>query len=114
MKKSAVIINTSRGPIIKTNDLIEAIKEKIIAGAGLDVYEKEPPKPDSELYKMANVVLSPHIAWYSEEGGWDIRQMIMDDVRAFLARKPPKFVINPEVFDKPNLKLKIRLEEKIY
>ena len=107
MKKSAVIVNTSRGPVINTADLIAALKKGIIAGAGLDVYEQEPPPPDLELFSMDNVVLSPHIAWYSEEGGWDIRYLIMDDVRAFLEGKPPRFVVNPEVFDSPKLRMKI-------
>ena len=104
MKKSAVIINTARGPIVNTNDLIIALKNGIINGAGIDVYETEPPAPDSELITMDNVILSPHIAWYSEEGGWDIRYMIMDDVKAFLEGKPPRFVVNPEVFDRPGLR----------
>lgn len=99
MKKSAVIINTARGPVLSTDDLITALKTGIISGAGIDVYETEPPHPESEIITMENVILSPHIAWYSEEGGWDIRYMIMDDVKAFLDGKPPRFVINPEVLE---------------
>lgn len=108
MKKSAVLINTSRGPVVRTEDLVRALKEGIIAGAGLDVFEKEPPEPDLELLNMDNAVLSPHIAWYSEEGGWDIRVMIMDDVRAFLKGKLPRFVVNPEVLDSPQLRFKMK------
>ncbi|MEN8228851.1 MAG: C-terminal binding protein [Bacteroidota bacterium] len=102
MKDSAVIINTARGPVINTDDLITALQRGMIGGAGLDVFETEPPSPDTELTTMDNVILSPHIAWYSEEGGWDIRHMIMDDVNSFLAGKPPRFVVNPEVLDQPN------------
>lgn len=105
MKKTAVVINTARGPVLNTNDLITAIKEGLIGGAGMDVFETEPPPPESEINAMDNVVLSPHIAWYSEEGGWDIRYMIMDDVKAFLAGNPPRFVVNPEVLDQPNCRL---------
>ena len=108
MKTSAVIVNTSRGPVIKTQDLIEALKRGLIAGAALDVFEKEPPPADFELLRMNNVILSPHIAWYSEEGGWDIRVMIMDDVRAILAGKTPRHVVNKEVLTAPNLRLKLR------
>jgi D-3-phosphoglycerate dehydrogenase len=108
MKKSAMVINTARGPIINTNDLIIALREEIIAGAGLDVYEDEPLTPDHPLLQMDNVILSPHIAWYSEEGGWDIRYMIMDDVKAFLEGRPPQFVVNPEVFESPELRFQIR------
>jgi len=106
MKRSAVVINTARGPIVKTADLIQALKEGTISGAGLDVFEKEPPEPELELLHMDNVVVSPHIAWYSEEGGWDIRSMIMDDVRGFLLGKPPRYVVNPEVFESPKLRFK--------
>ena len=102
MKKTAVIVNTARGPVLNTNDLIKAIKKGWISGAGMDVFETEPPPPDAEIITMDNVVLSPHIAWYSEEGGWDIRYMIMDDVKAYLAGNPPGFVVNPEVFDRSN------------
>lgn len=111
MKSSAVIINTARGPIVKTQDLIRALKEGMIAGAALDVFEKEPPAKDSGLLKMDNVILSPHIAWYSEEGGWDIRVMIMDDVRAFLKGRPPRFVVNHEVFRSKNLRFKGKAKE---
>jgi len=105
MKKTAVIINTARGPVLSTSDLIMAIKKGMISGAGMDVFETEPPPPDSEITTMDNIVLSPHIAWYSEEGGWDIRYMIMEDVKSFLAGNPPRFVVNPEVLDQPNCRL---------
>ena len=107
MKKSAVIVNTARGPILNTDDLITAVKEGVINSAGIDVYETEPPHPDSEIITMDKIILTPHIAWYSEEGGWDIRYMIMDDVKAFLEGKPPRFVVNPEVFKSDKLKLKM-------
>ncbi|MCE5248742.1 C-terminal binding protein [bacterium] len=108
MKKTAVLVNTSRGPVIRTDDLIAALKNGTIAGAGLDVCEPEPPPPDSDLFSLDTVVMSPHIAWYSEEGGWDIRYMIMDDVRAFLAGKPPRYVVNPEVYQSPLLRMNIQ------
>ncbi len=107
MKKAAVIINTARGPVLSTDDLITALKTGIISGAGIDVYETEPPAPDSEIITMDNVILSPHIAWSSEEGGWDIRYMIMDDVKSFLEGKPPRFVVNPEVLESSKLRFKI-------
>lgn len=107
MKRSAVIVNTARGPVLNTRDLIRALNEGLIAGAALDVFEEEPPKPKLELFKMDQVILSPHIAWYSEEGGWDIRYMIMDDVKAFLAGKLPQFVVNRDVLKQPNLRFKL-------
>ncbi len=107
MKRTAVIINTSRGQVINTADLIEALREGVIAGAGLDVLDHEPPGRESELVAMKNVVLTPHLAWYSEEGGWDIRHMIMDDLKSFLRGKPPRHVVNPEVFRSPELRMKL-------
>jgi D-3-phosphoglycerate dehydrogenase len=104
MKPSAVIVNTARGPVVKTADLIQALKDGKIAGAALDVFEEEPPKPKLALFKLANVILSPHIAWYSEEGGFDIRRMIMDDVRAYLDGRLPRFVVNPAVLESPILR----------
>ncbi len=62
MKPTAVVINTSRGPVIDEAALIEALQEGRIAGAGLDVFEKEPVDPDNPLLKMDNVVVSPHSA----------------------------------------------------
>jgi phosphoglycerate dehydrogenase-like enzyme len=60
MKKSAVVINIGRGGIIKESDLIEALRQKSIAGAGLDVFEKEPLPADSPLWDMPNVIITPH------------------------------------------------------
>ena len=62
MKPSAVLINTSRGPVVDEAALIEALQEGRIAGAGLDVFEQEPVDPNNPLLKMDNVVVSPHSA----------------------------------------------------
>ena len=62
MKPTAVLINTSRGPVVDETALIEALEEGRIAGAGLDVFEQEPVDPDNPLLKMDNVVVTPHIA----------------------------------------------------
>ena len=66
MKKTALLINTARGEIINEKDLKFALKNKIIAGAALDVYEKEPPE-DSELLKLDNIICTPHIGGNSNE-----------------------------------------------
>ena len=108
MKETAILINTSRGPVVNITDLTEALKEGIIAGAGLDVLDSEPPKSDCELLSMKNVVLTPHLSWYTEEAGWDIRHMIMDDLLTILEGKMPQFVVNPEVFDRPELRMKMK------
>jgi len=108
MKPSAVVVNTARGPIIKTRELIRALDEGLIAGAALDVFEEEPPQPKLALFKMDNVILSPHIAWYSEEGGEDIRRMIMADLGAYLDGRLPRFVVNPEVLERRDLRFPLK------
>ncbi len=67
MKKSAVLINTARGPLVDQDALIKALNQGMIKGAGLDVYKKEPPKSDSPLLKLDNVILTPHIAGLTME-----------------------------------------------
>lgn len=108
MKPHAILVNTARGPVVKVSDLARVLREKRIAGAGVDVYDFEPPAPDYELLGMENVILTPHMAWYSEEGGWDIRVMIVEDLKRCLEGKPPRSVINPDVFKSPKLKMKIK------
>jgi len=63
MKPTAYVINTARGGVIKQDDLIAALQNGVIAGAGLDVQDPEPPEEGSPLYKMDNVILTPHIGW---------------------------------------------------
>ncbi|MBU1744738.1 MAG: hypothetical protein KJ649_07595, partial [Proteobacteria bacterium] len=66
-KKTALVINTSRGGVIDESDLIRALREGVIAGAGLDVFEHEPIQPGNELLSMKNVILTPHTAALTEE-----------------------------------------------
>ncbi len=108
MKKTAVLVNTARGQVVKTSDLIRALREGLIAGAGLDVHEGEPPPEEYGFLDMDNVICTPHFAWYSEEGGGEIRRMIMDDFMAFLDGKPPKHVLNKEVLASPQLRMRLR------
>ncbi len=107
MKKSSILVNTSRANIINSADLARALKNGVIAGAGIDVHPGEPPSPDYELLGLDNALLTPHLAWYSEEGGWDIRYMIIDDLKAFVEGKPPKNILNPKVLEKSNLRMKL-------
>lgn len=116
MKESAIIINTSRGPVVKTDDLLKALQQELIAGAGLDVYENEPPRSSAELalLELDNVVASPHLAWYSKEGGWNIRYHLMEDVRAFVFGHLPKSIINPEVLERNDLRFPVKkIENKL-
>jgi phosphoglycerate dehydrogenase-like enzyme len=74
LKPGAFLINVSRGGVVDTAALVEAVQSKKIAGAALDVFEQEPLPPDHPLLKMDNVILTPHIASYSEEAALQLRR----------------------------------------
>lgn len=84
MKRTAFIINTARGPIIKEDELIEALREGIIAGAGLDVQDVEPPAPENPLYTLENVILTPHIGWKRLETRQRLMDMVAENVAGYL------------------------------
>lgn len=106
MKRDAVLVNTARGQVVNTGDLIRALKEELIMGAGLDVHEGEPPPEKYGFLDMDNVICTPHFGWYSEEGAWEIREEIMNDFKRFLDGQPPKYILNPEVLESPQLRMK--------
>ena len=88
MKPSAFIINTSRGPIIDESAMLAALREKKIAGAGLDVFDIEPLPLDHPLRKMDNVVLTPHLGYVSEQNYKHYFAGVVEDIRGFLDGKP--------------------------
>jgi glyoxylate reductase len=96
MKKTAYLVNTSRGPVIDEKALVVALKEKWIAGAGLDVYEEE-PKVEPGLIGLDNVVLCPHIASATEETRDKISTMAAGNLLAALHGEVPANLVNPEV-----------------
>jgi len=97
MEKKPLLINTSRGPIIDEKALIQALKESIISGAGLDVLEKEPPDPRNPLLTMDNVILSPHVSFYSVESISELKRRTAKNVSEVLTDKWPGSVVNQEV-----------------
>jgi lactate dehydrogenase-like 2-hydroxyacid dehydrogenase len=97
MKKTAVLINTSRGPVLDEKALVEAIKEKLIFGAGLDVYEHE-PKISKELLNLDNVVLQPHSASATTESREGMSVIAAENMVAGLKGEFPPNCVNPEVF----------------
>jgi lactate dehydrogenase-like 2-hydroxyacid dehydrogenase len=96
MKPTSILINASRGPVVDEKALVQALKERIIAGAGLDVYEKE-PEVEPDLIQMKNVVLAPHIASASYETRLRMATMAAKNLVAGLKGKRPPNLVNPEV-----------------
>jgi D-3-phosphoglycerate dehydrogenase len=94
MKPTAYLINTARGGMVDSAALAEALEKSVIAGAGIDVYETEPPSPDDALFRRPNATLAPHLAWYSEDAGWKIRELIVLEIDRFMAGQPPRYVAN--------------------
>ena len=98
MKERAVIANTARGHIIDEQALMGALKNKKIAGAGLDVLQQEPPTPQEPLLTLDNVIITPHIAWYSEESFVRDMEQGMDELIRVLNGQRPRYIVNPEIF----------------
>jgi D-3-phosphoglycerate dehydrogenase len=98
MKERAILINTCRGKVVDGGALLNALNEGQIAGAGLDVLEKEPPDPKDPLLNCEKLIVTPHAAWYSEESLERLKNFGMDEVVRVLNGKRPRFVVNPEVF----------------
>ena len=98
MKENAFIVNCARGGIIKEEDLYEALKAGQLRGAGLDVYETEPPE-NSPLFELDNVVLTPHIAASTAEAQRDAAIIVANEVKKVLKGESPKNVLNMPVLD---------------
>ncbi len=97
MKPTACLINTSRGGVVDERALADALKQGQLAGACLDVMEKEPPDTDNELLKLPQVLISPHVAWYSEESERDLRRKIATDIGRALNGLLPEGLVNREL-----------------
>jgi D-3-phosphoglycerate dehydrogenase len=93
MKKGAYVINTSRGPVIDETALIEALQEGEIAGAALDVLENEPIQADNPLLEMDQVILNPHVAWYSEESQAELKRKTAENVASVLNGRTPAYIV---------------------
>jgi glyoxylate reductase len=97
MKKTAYIINNSRGPVMDEKALYNALREGRIAGAGLDVFEQEPLRIDSPLLKLDNVVLAPHISSASYETRSRMAEMVSENLIAYFEKRRPPNLVNTGV-----------------
>ncbi|MDQ1280595.1 MAG: D-glycerate dehydrogenase [Thermoproteota archaeon] len=97
MKPTAYLINTSRGPIVDEIALVEALRKRIIGGAGLDVFEKEPVDPDNPLLKLENTVLLPHVASGTIETRTAMANLAVENLISVLQGKMPPSLVNKEV-----------------
>ncbi|MBI4593746.1 MAG: D-2-hydroxyacid dehydrogenase family protein [Candidatus Rokubacteria bacterium] len=100
MKPTAYLINTARGPIVDEAALVTALRERRIAGAGLDVFDVEPIAPDHPLLALDNVVLTPHIGYVTHEAYDVFFREVVEHIEQYLDGKVPDRTLNPEALDK--------------
>ena len=98
MKKTAILINTGRGPLIKEDDLVQALENGQISGAGLDVYEFEPRMAEG-LAVLPNTVLLPHVGSATEKTRTNMATLAARNLLAMLRDERPGTCLNPEVFE---------------
>ncbi len=101
MKSSAFLVNTARGGVVDPEAILQALREKWIAGAALDVQEVEPMPGSDALAEQKNVILTPHSGWYSEGSIVELKRKVATAVRRALEGKLPAAVANPEVLNCP-------------
>lgn len=94
MKDSAYLINVSRGGIINEDDLYTALNEKMIAGAAIDVVLEEPMNPGNKLYNLENFLISPHMAWYSEEAARELKTKVAEEACRFVKGEEIYYPVN--------------------
>ncbi|MFC7135423.1 MULTISPECIES: C-terminal binding protein [Salinibaculum] len=99
MKESAILINTARGGLIDQPALARALEDGTIGGAGLDVLTEEPPSSDDSLLDEPSVVLTPHMAYYSQESLRELRHRVAQNVRTVLDGEVPEHVVNTRVLE---------------
>ena len=95
MKPTAVLVNTSRGALVDTRALADALRSGALAGAGLDVFETEPLPDDHPLRTSPNTILTSHVSWYSEASGPRLQQLAAEEAVRALNGEPLQHVVNP-------------------
>jgi phosphoglycerate dehydrogenase-like enzyme len=107
MKPGAFLINAARGPIVDENALITALQVGVIQGAGIDVFEKEPPAADNPLFHMDNVAVTPHALGWTDQAVMGIWAQIIDQMSCIMCGKKPTGIVNIELWDKPEFQNKL-------
>jgi glycerate dehydrogenase len=95
MRRRPLLINTARGGLVVEEDLEQALEEELISGAGIDVTLPEPPPADGPLMRIAkrrNVIVTPHVAWASEEAQQTLADQLIDNIENFVAGRPTNLV----------------------
>ena len=95
MPAHAVLLNTARGGLVDTEALLDALRAGTIAGAGLDVLEQEPPEEHRDLLALDQVVVTPHVAFYSEASLVELQRKAAEQLRSMLAGERPTYLVNP-------------------
>jgi D-3-phosphoglycerate dehydrogenase len=98
LKPGAILVNTSRGPVVDEAALVEALQAERLGGAGLDVYDPQPPSTANPLLHMDQVVLTPHVASFTHEGRRRMGLTVVEDVLRVLRGQRPQHLANPEVW----------------
>jgi D-3-phosphoglycerate dehydrogenase len=99
MKPSAYLINCGRGAIVKEEDLVKVLKDGVIAGAGIDVFEIEPIEPNDPLLQLDNVIVTPHSAYYTEESLYALQYGAAAEVARVLNGEEPISAVNQKDVD---------------
>ncbi len=98
MKSTAFLLNTARGPVVDEEALVQALEARALAGAGLDVFERE-PQVHPALLRMNNVVLMPHVGSATGETRFQMARLAAENLLAALNGERPLNVVNPEVYE---------------
>lgn len=98
MKPDGILVNASRGAVVDEQALIEALRDGHLGGVGLDVFDPEPPAPDNPLFQFEQVVLTPHVASYTDEGRQRMSATVVEDMLRALRGERPQYLANPEVW----------------